>query len=96
MGANSTYTQEQVWINGNVYCYHTSGSVNIGWHGVGGGNGTGNLNIGCNFTFSGITGLYERMSIYAAGVGCSTWGSNSNIGGITDWWNDHVYCEDLL
>jgi hypothetical protein len=88
MGAYSTYSQTQVWINGTVFCSPYSGSVNIGWHGVGGGNGTGALNIGCNFTFSGVGGLYERMNIYAGGSGCSTWGSNSDTNGITRWWND--------
>jgi hypothetical protein len=96
LGAYSTYSQTQVWINGTVYCRPYSGSVSYSWCGVGGGNGTGALNIGVNFTFSGVTGLYERMNIFAggssayggAGPGCGTFGSHSNTNGITNWWND--------
>jgi hypothetical protein len=92
--AYSTYSQTQVWINGSVFCSPTAGSVNIGWHGVGGGNGTGALNIGCNFTFSGIKGsYYERMNIYAGGAGCSTWGSNADGNGVDLWENEGVVCE---
>ena len=96
LGTYATYSQTQVWINGSVFCKPYSGSVKITWCGVGGGNGTGALNIGDNFTFSGVGGLYERMNIFAGGnvayggdgPGCSTWGSNSNTHGITRWWND--------
>jgi hypothetical protein len=88
MGTYSTYSQTQVWINGKVFCKPYSGSVGFSWCGVGGGNGTGALNIGGNFTMSGIGGLYERMNIYAGGGGCSTWGSNSSTNGIYKWWND--------
>ena len=52
LAAYSTYTQTQVWINGPVYCTPTEGIVNITWCGVGGGNGTGVLNIGDDFNFS--------------------------------------------
>ena len=97
LGAHSTYSQTQVWINGNVYCHPYSGSVTYSWCGVGGGNGTGALNIGVNFTFSGVTGLYERMNIFAggsriyggAGPGCGTYGSNTTSrNGVSNWWND--------
>ena len=89
MGTYSTYSQTQVWINGRVFCNPYSGGVTYSWCGVGGGNGTGALNIGINFTFSGVGGLYERMNIDAGGAGCSTWGSNSTSkNGITRWWND--------
>jgi len=101
LGTYATYTNSQVWINGNVRCHPYSGSVTYSWCGVGGGNGTGALNIGINFTFSGVTGLYERMDVLAGGnvayggngPGCSTWGSNSsNINGNTfHWWNDEPY-----
>ena len=96
LGANSTYSQTQVWINGSVHCRAYSGSVTYSWCGVGGGNGTRALNIGVNFTFSGIGGLYERMNLFAGGntayggdgPGCHMWGSNSDTNGITNWWND--------
>lgn len=89
MGTYSTYSQTQVWINGRVFCDPYSGSVTYSWCGVGGGNGTGALNIGINFTFSGIGGLYERMQIYAGFAGCSTWGStHTSPNGVTRWWND--------
>jgi hypothetical protein len=100
LGSYATYTQDQVWINGHVYCNILSGGVTKTWCGVGGGNGTGALNIGVNFTFSGVTGLYERMNIFAGGnvnfggdgQGCGTFGSNSNVQGHTiHWWNDDGY-----
>ena len=95
LAAYSTYTQTQVWINGQVYCAPTEGTVNITWYGVGGGNGTGALNIGCNFNFRpNATGsYYERMNIYAGGAGCSTWGSNADGNGIWRWFNTSVLCE---
>jgi hypothetical protein len=97
LGAYSTYSQTQIWINGHVSCYgynqasggDENGSANITWCGVGGGNGTAVLNIGANVTYSGIAGsYYERMNIYSGGAGCSTWGSNSAVNGIYTWWND--------
>jgi len=97
LGAHSTYTQTQIWINGTVSCYNynlniggdVNGTTHITWCGVGGGNGTGTLNIGANVTYSGIAGsYYERMNIYSGGAGCSTWGSNSHVNGIFAWWND--------
>jgi hypothetical protein len=88
LGAYSTYTSTQIWINGNVVCRPLSGSVYFTWCGVGGGNGTGTLNIGENFNMPGVKGgLYERMDIFANGRGCSTWGSDKDINGITNWWN---------
>ena len=101
LGAHSTYSPSQVWINGSVYCHIISGTVKITWCGIGGGNGTGALNIGDNFAFNGISGLYERMDIFAGGdrssggngPGCDTWGSNADTRGITNWWNDDVECD---
>jgi hypothetical protein len=87
LGAHSTYTNSQVWINGSVFCHPYSGSVTITWCGVGGGNGTGALNIGDNFTFSRVKGLYERMDMFAGGAGCETFGSNSATNGIIFWFN---------
>jgi hypothetical protein len=89
LGTFSTYSQTQIWINGKVFCHPYAGTVHITWCGVGGGNGTGALNIGDNFNFPNATGgLYERMNIYAGGAGCSTWGSNSDTNGVHNWWND--------
>ena len=98
LGAHSTYSQTQIWINGTVSCYNynnnpgggdVNGTTHITWCGVGGGNGTGVLNIGANVTYSGIAGsYYERMNIYSGGAGCSTWGSNSDVNGISSWFND--------
>jgi hypothetical protein len=94
LGAYSTYTQTQVWINGSVICNRYSGSLGITWCGVGGGNGTGALNIGDNFTLPDATGsYYERMDIFAGGntfyggdgPGCDTWGSDSDTNGVTSW-----------
>jgi hypothetical protein len=97
LGAYSTYSQTQIWINGQVSCYNynynspgdQNGRTNITWCGVGGGNGTAALNIGADVTFSGVAGsYYERMNIYSGGTGCSTFGSNSQVNGIRSWWND--------
>jgi hypothetical protein len=94
LGAYSTYTDSQVWINGSVICHRYHGRVNITWCGVGGGNGTGALNIGDNFTFPGATGsYYERMDMFAGGAGCETWGSNSAGNGIEFWGNGGTGCE---
>ena len=95
LGAHSTYSQSQIWINGTVFCKPYSGSVKITWCGVGGGNGTGALNIGANFNFPGVTGLYERMDMFAGGAGCETWGSNSATHGIIFWFNspNNPVCE---
>src|SRR3977135_895331 len=65
LGAYDTFTQTQVWIKGNVWCRGYTAGMGIGWHGVGGGNGTGALNIGCNFTMADASGgFYERMDLY--------------------------------
>jgi hypothetical protein len=95
LGAYSTKTNSQVWINGNVICHPYQGSVHITWCGVGGGNGTGTLNIGDNFTFPGATGsYYERMDIFAGPDKiCNTWGSNSFGNGIWQWGNVNGICE---
>jgi hypothetical protein len=88
LGAYSTYSSTQIWINGNVDCRALSGTVTFTWCGVGGGNGTGDLNIGGNFNIPGVTGgLYERMDIFANGRGCKTSGSNADTHGVTNWWN---------
>jgi hypothetical protein len=93
--ANSTYSATQIWINGSVFCGDEQGNVDVTWCGVGGGNGTATLNIGVNFNFGAVTGLYERMDIYANDGGCSTWGSNSDVDGISQWWNaGSVVCEE--
>jgi hypothetical protein len=90
LGAYSTYSESQVWINDKVFCLPYSGNVKITWCGVGQGNGTGALNIGDNFTFPGATGsYYERMDIFSGGSGCDTWGSNSVGNDIWQWGNDH-------
>jgi hypothetical protein len=90
LGAYSTYTDSQVWINGRVICHPYRGTVNVTWCGVGGGNGTGALNIGDNFTFPHASGsYYERMQIFSGGAGCDTYGSNSTGGGIYQWFNDN-------
>jgi hypothetical protein len=92
--ANTTNSSSQIWINGHVTCYPQQGNIIFTWCGVGGGNGTGTLNIGGNFTIGGlVTGLYERMNIPANGFGCTTWGSNSNTNGITGWYNEKVICK---
>jgi hypothetical protein len=95
LGAHSTRTNTQIWINGNVWCHTYHGSVNFSWCGVGGGNGTGALNIGANFTFPHATGsYYERMNLFAGpDRKCSSWGSNSDVNGITDWYTDAMACE---
>jgi hypothetical protein len=89
LDAYTTNTSSQIWINGKVGCGDLFGDTPVTWCGVGGGNGTGTLNIGVNFTFAGVTGLYERMNITAGG-GCSTWGSNKN--GL-NWFNAEVVCK---
>src|ERR1700730_1973427 len=89
LGAYSTKTNSQVWINGTVFCVPYRGSVTITWCGVGGGNGTGALNIGDNFTFPRIGGLYERMDIFDGPDRiCDSWGSDSDTNGIWYWFND--------
>ena len=87
LGAFSTYSSTQIWINGSVDCRQLSGSVTVTWCGVGGGNGTADLNIGINFNLPGASGLYERMDILSNGRGCKTNGSNTDTKVITNWWN---------
>jgi hypothetical protein len=95
LGAYSNKTNSQISISGQVICHPFSGKVNISWCGVGGGNGTGTLNIGDNFTFPGATGsYYERMDLYAGpDPVCKSWGSNANGNGITHWWISQSGCE---
>jgi hypothetical protein len=95
LGAYSTRTNSQIWINGKVWCHTYHGNVNFSWCGVGGGNGTGTLNIGDNFTFPHATGsYYERMNLFAGpDQKCDSWGSNSDVNGITTWYTDASGCE---
>jgi hypothetical protein len=51
----TTSTSSQIWINGNVTCYPQQGDIAFTWCGVGGGNGTGTLNIGGNFTIGALS-----------------------------------------
>jgi hypothetical protein len=94
--AYSTYSANQIWINGHVSC-SWSGDVpsDITWCGVGGGNGTAYLNIGLNWNVPdwGASGLYERMNIVAGGRGCTTSGTNSKVGEIGTWYNESLVCE---
>jgi hypothetical protein len=98
--AYSTYSSSQVWINGTVSCsgHGFSGvpaaPVDITWCGVGGGNGTGFLNIGVNWNVPAwkANGLYERMDIVKNGEGCTTFGSDNPIGNITYWYST-ISCE---
>jgi hypothetical protein len=97
--AYSTYSATQIWINGQVSCsWSSSGDitpVDITWCGVGGGNGTAYLNVGLNWNVPdwNAYGLYERMNIVSGGGGCTTFGTNSPVGQINDWWNDSLTCE---
>jgi hypothetical protein len=100
LAAHSTYSATQIWINGNVACtwWSTGVEEDITWCGVGGGNGTATLNIGINWNIPAwsANGLYERMDIFANHDygGCSTWGTNSPVGSVYNWYNDGaVQCE---
>jgi hypothetical protein len=92
--AYSTYSATQVWINGSVYCKgegfdgNPPAPVDVTWCGVGGGNGTGFLNVGVNWNVPAwkANGLYERMNIVEGGEGCTTFGSDEPIGDITYWY----------
>jgi hypothetical protein len=92
--AYTTYSASQIWINGHVTC---GGSIiaNITWCGVGGGNGTAYLNIGLNWNVPAwdAYGLYERMNIVSGGGGCTTYGTNSDVGIINTWSNENLVCE---
>jgi hypothetical protein len=93
LGTYATYSQTQVWKNGNVFCKGYRGSVKITWCGVGGGNGTGALNIGDNFNFSADGGLYERITMFAGGGRCEIWGSNTDTNSLIDWSTGAEVCE---
>ena len=93
LGTYSTYSNSQVWKNGNVFCKGYKGHVTITWCGVGGGNGTGALNIGDNFNFSGADGLYERITMFAGGGRCEIWGSNTDTNSLIDWLTGATVCE---
>jgi hypothetical protein len=95
--AYTTYSASQIWINGHVACSWSGEPypVDITWCGVGGGNGTGYLNIGLNWNVpaANASGLYERMNIVAGGQGCTTFGTNSTVGHVGGWWNGSLICE---
>jgi hypothetical protein len=95
MSAYQTFSRTQIWINGTVSCtpYGNGGDIQIVWCGVGGGNGTGSLNIGANFHASGIRGLYLREDIFAGFEGCHQYGSNADTAGITNWWDDGTFLD---
>jgi len=82
IGAYSTYSPTQIWINGQVQCNATEGWAAVSWCGVGGGNGTAKLNIGDNLKGRNWT-AYNRVNLYANAAGCYTWGGSSN-GGTAD------------
>ena len=92
--AYTTYSATQIWINGSVYCKgegfdgNPPAPVDVTWCGVGGGNGTGYLNIGVNWNVPAwqASGLYERMDIVKNGEGCTSFGSDKPIGDITYWY----------
>jgi hypothetical protein len=93
---HTTYTASQIWINGSVAC-SSGGDVtsDVTWCGVGGGNGTADLNVGMNWNVPSwsASGLYERMDVYADDYGCDTYGTNSQVGGIASWANGTLTCE---
>lgn len=97
LGAYSTYTGTQIWINGSVHCSATPGWAAVSWCGVGGGNGTATLNIGDNLAARNWT-AYDRVNIYANAAGCYGWGGSSNGGSYTASWrantsDDGQFCE---
>jgi hypothetical protein len=92
----STYTASQIWINGHVTCGGGGAvPVSITWCGVGGGNGTAVLNVGLNWDVPSwdAYGLYERMNLLANHGGCTTKGTNSDVGEIDAWANWALTCE---
>jgi hypothetical protein len=93
---HTTYTASQIWINGSVSCSKGAPvTVNITWCGVGGGNGTADLNVGLNWNVPAwsASGLYERMDVFADDVGCSVGGTNWEVGEIGSWANTELSCE---
>jgi hypothetical protein len=92
--AYTTYSATQIWINGNVYCKgegfdgDPAAPADVTWCGVGGGNGTGFLNIGVDWNVPAwdAYGLYERMDIVSGKGGCTSFGSDKPIGDITYWY----------
>ncbi|MDQ2875710.1 MAG: hypothetical protein M3Y33_13325 [Actinomycetota bacterium] len=98
LGTYSTYTSTQIWINGSVRCSATPAWAAVSWCGVGGGNGTAELNIGDNLKARNWT-AYDRVNIYANAAGCYAWGGSSNVSGTsTASWPanseyDGQYCE---
>ena len=99
--AYTTYGATQIWINGHVTCklqtiLNGLVPVDITWCGVGGGNGTGYLNIGVDWNVPDwhADNLYERMDIVSGGAGCTTpLGTNSSVGDIYGWSNKDVTCQ---
>jgi hypothetical protein len=76
----STYSANQVWINGHVGCTH-SGQWVITWC-SNTNNGKSYLNVGMNWSgpdFPGNTYDYSRINIYANGIGCSGWGTKNDV-----------------
>jgi hypothetical protein len=92
----STYSASQIWVNGTPKC--TSGGavpVTTTWCGVGGGNGTAVLNVGIDWQVLDwdAGGLYARMDLLADGQGCTTQGTNSDVGLIYAWATHDLDCE---
>jgi hypothetical protein len=78
MNVTTTYSYDQIWINGHVDCTHGGGWV-ITWC-SNTNNGKSYLNVGMNWTGTPQSGIknggssWERMNILANGAGCSPWG----------------------
>jgi hypothetical protein len=64
---HTTNTTSQVWINGTVSCTAYGGN-RVTWCGVGGGNGTGTLDTGANFTGPGGSSYWFRFDLHANGT----------------------------
>jgi hypothetical protein len=86
MRTYATYSRSQVWINGHVSC-SSGGDWIVTWCGVGGGNGTAELNIGANFGSPPGGEDYVRMNIIQNGAGCYSWGYAPSP------WNWTITCE---
>lgn len=70
----STYSANQVWINGKVSCQH-SGQWVISWC-SNTNNGKAYLNVGMNWVGPDMPGNsydWSRINIFANGIGCSGW-----------------------
>ena len=83
---HTTNTSSQIWINGSTSAYYSGEAPKITWSGLGGGNGTGKLNVGINWSWPGLSGsFWMRLYIPASG-GCSTSAYNANVAGAS-WFN---------